>query len=153
MLLVPRLQSDRPTLGRKKSSRVAVGGDAVAHFVKDLKKVAANSSLKQAMLLLLAHSVDRERLLDAQKAFNAIDTSHDGVITSSELLDAMVSAGVPADKATLHAKAAHQVMDVNQNGVLSFSEFLAATLEHYISKEEVRTMVLRTLARAAMECA
>lgn len=85
-----------------------------------------NNLLKKLALNVIAHRSTTDEIINLRKAFDQIDTSNDGIITSEEF------------KVALHDKCSYtdqeleemfHSIDINKNGHIMYTEFIAATLE------------------------
>jgi serine/threonine protein kinase len=85
-----------------------------------------NLSLKKLALNVIAHRSSTEEILQLRKAFDAFDTSNDGIITSEEFQVAL------EDKCCYKSEEIKEMfdsIDINKNGHIMYTEFIAATLE------------------------
>jgi len=94
-------------------------GESIADYgdVGEFKKMA---------LLLIAHKSSSDEIIELRKAFDAYDTSNDGMICMSEFKAAMDS----SDNYTeAEVENIFETLDTGNDGQIYYTEFLAATLE------------------------
>lgn len=96
------------------------------------------NKLKRVALTIIAEQVAEADVAHVQKAFEALDTNKDGVITVAELQQAAEQEGLTNVKEQV-ARLMHGV-DVNENTAIDYNEFLAATMERsvYVRDEHIR---------------
>merc|ERR1712034_186940 len=82
-------------------------------------------------LIIIAHRVEDEEILDLRKTFIALDEDQDGILTFSELQSGLRSLGAKIMEDELAAML--KEMDLDCNSCIDYTEFLAATIsiKHY----------------------
>lgn len=83
------------------------------------------SELKKLALNVIAHRSTAEEILQLRQAFDAYDTSNDGIITYGEFKEALAR----LDYGDKELQSIFSSIDVNRNGYIQYTEFLAATIE------------------------
>jgi len=100
-----------------------------------LQRFGTYSKLKKAALMIVAHQTDTQQLKALRDLFYAYDTDRTGMISLSELREAL------ADQHFSDAEMTRlfQDVDVDHSGRIHYTEFLAATLEckGYLEEERL----------------
>jgi len=92
--------------------------------------------MKRTALMVIASVMDRAQISWLREAFLEMDTEQHGIISYSELKEAMERQGL--DDETIHR--AFESMDLTHSGGIKYMEFIAATLEARGFIEEERLM-------------
>jgi len=94
-------------------------GESIADYaeVGEFKKIA---------LLLIAHKSSSSEIVELRKAFDAYDTTNNGVISLSEFKAAMNSSASYTEN---DVETIFKTLDTGNDGQIYYTEFLAATLE------------------------
>jgi len=100
-----------------------------------LHKYKNNLGLKKLALNVIAHRSTTAQILNLRKAFDAFDTSNDGVISAKEFKNALKS---KCDYTDDEIKDMFDAIDINQTGDIMYTEFIAATLEAQGQVDEER---------------
>jgi len=99
----------------------------LASCMNRLREFRMHSTLKKAALHAIADQLSTDETRHLREAFNALNVSESGVLTLSDLKNALARSG-HGDLTDLE-----QILrgvDVSNNGVIDYTEFLAATLDH-----------------------
>eukprot|EP00397_Hematodinium_sp_SG-2012_P012272 GEMP01012438.1.p1 GENE.GEMP01012438.1~~GEMP01012438.1.p1 ORF type:complete len:559 (+),score=119.71 GEMP01012438.1:429-2105(+) len=89
---------------------------------------ASLNKLKKVALHAVAHTLDENQISALRKVFIRLDTNGDGLLSATELEDALMESDGAAFFCPELTKVFRRV-DCNKNGVIDYTEFLAATLE------------------------
>jgi len=81
---------------------------------------------KKMALMVIAHKSSSAEIVELRKAFDAYDTTNDGVISFTEFKTAMSSSDNYTEK---DIEQIFQNLDTGKDGQIYYTEFLAATLE------------------------
>lgn len=76
-------------------------------------------------LNLVSMSLPFDAILNAPVVFRALDNDHDGLLSETELAEALLQLGVPDDEIPQMIDS----MDVDDSGEISYSEFVAALID------------------------
>lgn len=101
-----------------------------------LKNFSANTRLKQAVLVMMSDSLTDAELNQMRKTFEAIDKNGDGLITVTELREAMEKLG--DNPAMEEVERIMKMADVNGDGVLSYEELLLTAVDRKLKAKEER---------------
>jgi len=97
--------------------------DSVEESISDYGEVG---EFKKMALLLIAHKSSSSEIVELRKAFDAFDTTNDGVISLSEFKAAMSSSPNYVEE---DVEKIFKTLDTGNDGQIYYTEFLAATLE------------------------
>ncbi|TMW66403.1 hypothetical protein Poli38472_004168 [Pythium oligandrum] len=99
-----------------------------------LKRFTGHNKLKKAALGVIADLMTETEIVELKKQFMAIDKDGNGVITVTELADALRSMG--------HGMIEEEVMellngiDIDGDGLVDYPEFLAATMKRNLANKK-----------------
>lgn len=103
--------------------------DPIISTLSSIKSFRASNKLKYAIkTFILCQVMSPHELESLQKAFNAIDTNGDGVISKIELYN-QLKLTMSEDEAKAESERILQNVDTDLNGVIDYTEFLHATVE------------------------
>lgn len=97
--------------------------DSVQESIADYADVG---EFKKIALMVIAHKSSSAEIVELRKAFDAYDTTNDGVISFAEFKAAMSSSSNYMEK---DIEEIFQNLDTGKDGKIYYTEFLAATLE------------------------
>eukprot|EP00939_MAST-03C_sp_MAST-3C-sp1_P004030 g4030.t1 len=93
---------------------------------------------ENAALIIIAHTIERSKLIEALRLFEAVDTSGNGQLSREEWTQLLLSNNIPRAVALQ----SYDLMDFDGNGKLRVSEFVAATMD-------ARTLLTPLIVEAA----
>ncbi|EGZ26312.1 hypothetical protein PHYSODRAFT_555885 [Phytophthora sojae] len=104
------------------------------NIFSSLKRFTGNNKLKKAALGVIADLATESEIAELKNQFMAIDTDGNGVITVSELAEALRDTGL----GMIEEEVLELVkgIDIDGDGLVDYPEFLAATMKRNLANQE-----------------
>jgi len=105
-----------------------------SNFVDNLRGFRSQNKLKKAALHIIAGQLNEDQIKSLRDTFMALDHNGDGLLTSAEMKEGLLKAGlkqIPADLQQIM-----EDVDADGSGVIDYTEFLAATLDKRMYLQE-----------------
>lgn len=94
-------------------------------IINSIQRFANYSHFKQTMLMVLAFSMDKRKLVQLSEVFLSLDREQQGVISFDDLKQGLSQFGMSDEQ----LRGIFQAVDQDNSGGVRYMEFLAATLE------------------------
>ncbi|RLN97954.1 hypothetical protein BBJ28_00008631, partial [Nothophytophthora sp. Chile5] len=105
-----------------------------SNLFSSLKRFTGHNKLKKAALGLIADQATESDIAELKKQFMSIDTDGNGVITVSELAEALREMGLGMIEEEVMDLV--KGIDIDGDGLVDYPEFLAATMKRNLANQE-----------------